>query len=143
MMRRGYTLLEILMALAILLLGLTAVLGIMRSTHQRSVAAADLAEAQLACQTLLNELLAQQVRLKPIPATPIVGLPDWTIGVVLYPSTRSGLFVVHVTAQKLDPNTKMPDGIVYQLLRWVPQDRVEVPQVEEAIEGADLFDEPF
>lgn len=141
--RHGYTLLEILMATAILLLGLTAVLGIMRSIHQRSVAAADLADAQLACQTLLNELLAQQSRIKPLPAKPIEGLPDWNIAVTVYPATKPELCVVHVTAQKIDLNTKLPAGIMYQLLRWVHQDRVEIPENKEIIEGTDLFDEPF
>jgi prepilin-type N-terminal cleavage/methylation domain-containing protein len=143
MERQGYTLLEILMATAILLLGLTAVLGIMRSTHQRSVAAADLADAQLACQTLLNELLAQQSRIKPVSAKPIEGLPDWNITVTVYPAPRTGLFVVHVAAQKINPNTKLPTGIMYQLLRWIPQDRIEIPENNEIIEGTDLFDEPF
>ncbi|MDR1269165.1 MAG: prepilin-type N-terminal cleavage/methylation domain-containing protein [Planctomycetaceae bacterium] len=143
MARHGYTLLEILMATAILLLGLTAVLGIMRSTHQRSVAAADLADAQLACQTLLNELLAQQSRIQPVPAKPIEGLPDWNITVAVYPATQPGLSVVHVTAQKINPNTKIPDGIIYQLLRWIPQDRVEISEKNETIEGTNLFDEPF
>jgi prepilin-type N-terminal cleavage/methylation domain-containing protein len=143
MTRHGYTLLEILIATAILLLGLTAILGIMRSTHQRSVAAADLADAQLACQTLLNELLAQQSRIKPIPAKPIEGLPDWNITVAVYPATQPGLFTVHVTAQKFDSNTKMPAGRMYQLLRWVPQDRVEIPENNETLEGIQLLENPF
>jgi prepilin-type N-terminal cleavage/methylation domain-containing protein len=143
MMRQGYTLLEILIATAILLLGLTAVLGIQRSIHQRSVAAADLADAQLACQTLLNELLAQQSRIKPIPAKPIEGLPDWKITVTVYPATQPGLFTVHVTAQKYDSNTQMPAGIMYQLLRWVPHDRVEIPENNETLEGIQLLENPF
>ncbi|MDR2706908.1 MAG: prepilin-type N-terminal cleavage/methylation domain-containing protein [Planctomycetaceae bacterium] len=144
MKRHGYTLLEILMATAILLLGLTAILGIMRSTHQRSVAAADLADAQLACQTLLNELLAQQSRIKPIPAKPIEGLPDWKITVTVYPATQSGLFTVHVIAQKFDSKTQMPVGIMYQLFRWVPQDRVEIPENNETtLEGIQLLENPF
>ncbi|MDR2439568.1 MAG: prepilin-type N-terminal cleavage/methylation domain-containing protein [Planctomycetaceae bacterium] len=143
MMRNGYTLLEILMATAILLLGLTTVLGIMRSTHQRSVAAADLADAQLACQTLLNELLAQQSRIAPVSAKPIEGLPDWNISATVYPAPKPGLFVLHITAQKIDLNTKKPAGIIYQLLRWVSQDRIEVPERKEVIEGTELFEEPF
>lgn len=144
MKRHGYTLLEILMATAILLLGLTAILGIMRSTHQRSVAAADLADAQLACQTLLNELLAQQSRIKPIPAKPIEGLPDWKITVTVYPATQSGLFTVHVIAQKFDSKTQMPVGIMYQLFRWVPQDRIEIPENNETtLEGIQLLENPF
>ncbi|MDR2117169.1 MAG: prepilin-type N-terminal cleavage/methylation domain-containing protein [Planctomycetaceae bacterium] len=143
MIRHGYTLLEILMATVILLLGLTAVLGIMRSIHQRSIAAADLADAQLACQTLLNELLAQQSRIKPVPPKQIEGLPDWNMTATVYPSTKSGLFVLHITAQKINPNTNTPAGINYQLVRWVPQDRVEVPENKETIEDINLFDEPF
>ncbi|MDR0704135.1 MAG: prepilin-type N-terminal cleavage/methylation domain-containing protein [Planctomycetaceae bacterium] len=143
MKRYGYTLLEILIATAILLLGLTAILGIMRSTHQRSVAAADLADAQLACQTLLNEFLAQQSRIKPMEAKPIEGLPNWKITAAVYPATQPGLFTIHVTAQKFDFNTKMPTGIMYQLLRWVPQDRVEIPENNETIEGIQLLENPF
>ncbi|MDR2755231.1 MAG: prepilin-type N-terminal cleavage/methylation domain-containing protein [Planctomycetaceae bacterium] len=143
MIRDGYTLLEVLMATAILLLGLSTVLGIMRSTHQRSIAAADLADAQLACQTLLNELLAQQSRIKPVPAKPIEGLPDWNISVTVYPAAKTGLFVVHITAQKIDLHTQKPTGIMYQLFRWVSQDRIEVPESREIIEGTDLFEEPF
>jgi prepilin-type N-terminal cleavage/methylation domain-containing protein len=143
MMRRGYTLLEVLIATAILLLGLTAVLGIVRSIHKRSVAAADLADAQLACQTLLNELLAQQSPIKPVPAQPIAGLPDWNIALAIYPSPQPELYVLHLTARKSDPATKIPVGVTYQLLRWVHRDRVEIPESKETIEGFNLFDDPF
>jgi prepilin-type N-terminal cleavage/methylation domain-containing protein len=143
MMRRAYTLLEILIATTILLLGLTAVFGVMRSAQKRSVAAADLADAQLACLTAMNELLAQQSPIKPSLPKTIEGLPDWKMTVAVFPSIKPELYVLHVIAQKFDSKGEMPVGIMYQLLRWIPSYRVELTKQNDGIEGISVFDDLF
>jgi prepilin-type N-terminal cleavage/methylation domain-containing protein len=142
MLRNGYTLLEVLIAAAVLLLGLTVVFSITRSAQRQSAAAANLAAAQLACQTALNELLAQQLPIKPVVFQAVEGLPDWRLSVMISPSSRPELYVLHVNAQKFTPQG-VPTGAAYQLFRWVPQFRVELPQENNSIEETDFFNDLF
>ena len=124
----AFTLLEVLLAAAILLVGLTAVLQTTRSALQRMVAARELTEAQNACQSVLNELLAQAAPIRPSEGRTISHLPNWRIRVDIYPSSQSGLYVLHLSAQQFSPIDDTLLGVKYQLLRWVPAERVQLPE---------------
>ncbi len=138
----GYTLLEILMATAVLALGLSAVFGISRSALRKSVDAAELADAQLACQTKLNELLARQTPISAEPPAGIENLPNWKMTVHIYDAPRPGMSVLHLSAQKFTPDGTPYEGL-YQLLRWIPQHRVARPRQEDTIEPLDGFEDPL
>ncbi|MGL6195781.1 MAG: type IV pilus modification PilV family protein, partial [Thermoguttaceae bacterium] len=64
----GFSLIEILVALSVLLLGLAVVIRLTTIANRESTSADELATVQLACQTLMNELLATNIR--PIPTGP-------------------------------------------------------------------------
>ena len=124
----GFTLLEILLAVAILLIGLTAVLQTSRAALQRMSAAKELTEAQNACQSVLNELLAQAAPIQPDAGKKIGHLPNWRIRVDIYPAPQPGLYVLHLSAQEFSPIDDSMLGVKYQLIRWVPVERVRLPE---------------
>lgn len=118
-----------LIATAILALGLVAIFGLTHTAHQRSVDAADLAAVELACQTTLNELLANQNPIAPVAAKSIDGVRHWKLEVRVGNAPRPGLATLVIYAQKFDPQGELPTGTSFQLVRWVPQSRVK--QIDE------------
>ena len=142
----GYSLLEVLMATAILAVGLLAILGLTRSAHQRSRDASDLAAVELAVQTTLNELLAKQSPIEPIPPRPIDGVRNWKLEVKLYDSPRNDLATMFLLAQKFTPQGDVPVGISFQLVRWVSKARCVIR--DSGFENQDTgfvseFDDPY
>ena len=135
----GYTLLEILLATVILLIGLTAVFQTVQSALRRMAITKELTEAQNACQTVLNELLAQSSPILPDEGKTIKHLPRWKIRVEIYPASPPGLTVLHLSAEQFSP-VGTPLGTKYQLLRWVPNERVRYPETTETPVGSE-FDE--
>jgi len=123
----GFTLLEIMLVTAILLAGVTATFFTTRAALQRMTKARELTEAQNACQAVLNELLARSAQIEPHEGRMVEHLPNWKIRVDIYPASQSGLFVVHLSAQHFSPGG-VPLGVPYQLLRWVPAERVKLPE---------------
>ena len=143
MKRSGYTLIEVLVATTVLALGLAAIFGLTRSALRTSADAADLADVQLACQTELNELMARQTPIKSVGPKDIDGLSDWKMTVAVYPAPKPRLYTVHVSAQKYSPLDNVPYGTLFQLLRWVPESRVEVLKQDDVIEDIDGFFDSF
>ena len=138
---RGFTLLEILLATVILLIGLTAVLQTTRSALQRMTMAKELTEVQNACQAILNEWLARSSPMQPEADRAVAHLPHWKIRVDIYPAAQEGLYVIHLSAQQFLPNG-ISLGIKYHLVRWIPGIRVSMPeQIEIPIENE--FDNLF
>jgi prepilin-type N-terminal cleavage/methylation domain-containing protein len=120
----GFTLLEILIATVILLVGITAIFHTTRAALQRMTAARELTEVQNACQAVLNELLAQSSPIQPDAGKMIKDLPHWRIRVDVYPATQPGLYVLHLSAQEFSSIDGLLIGIRYQLIRWIPAERV-------------------
>ncbi len=141
--RSAYTLLEILVALGILVIGMAAVFGVSGMARKQAVASADLATAQLACHSVLNELLAQEEPIQMEGPKSMEGLPDWKLQIEFQPAARQGLYSLQLTVQKYDSRGGWPAGPVYRLVRWVPEHRVKIEQMSDEIKGVDLFENPF
>ena len=139
----GYSLLEILIATSILAVGLLAIVSLAQSAHRRSQDASDLAAVELAVQTTLNELLAKQSPLEPIPPRPIDGVRNWKLEVQLYESPRPDLVTVLLNAQKFTPQDGSPVGISYQLVRWVPKHRVRLMESSVDPFPVSEYDDPY
>ena len=138
----GFTLLEILLTMTILLLGLTAVFQTTKLALQRITAAQELTEAQNACQAVLNELLAQSSPIQPEARKTVEHLPNWKIQVDIYPASQPGLYVLHLSALQFSPVGDTFIGVKYQLLRWVPAERVQFPASDDTF-GGNVFDDLF
>ncbi len=139
----AYTLLEVLVALSVLVIGMAAVFGIGSMARKQAVASADLAAAQLACYSTLNELLAQETPIQTQTAEPLEELPNWKLQVDLQPASRQGLYSLQLTVQKYDSQGDWPAGSLYRLVRWVPTSRVEVGPKPDEINGTELFENPY
>ena len=127
--RSGFTLLEILLTTTVLLVGLTAVLHTSRLALRKIAEARELTEVQNACHSLLSELLVQAAPIRPDAGKTIPHLPQWKIRVDLYHSPQSRLYVLHLSAQKLSSQDDMRFGVKYQVIRWIPIERVWFPPV--------------
>ena len=138
----GFTLLEIILTMSILILGLTAVFQTTRLALQRMAIAKELTEAQNACQAVLNELLAQSSPIQPEAGKRVEHLPNWKIQVDIYPASQPGLYVLHLSALQFSPDGATFIGVKYQLLRWVSAERVQFPTSEETFGGSE-FDDLF
>ena len=142
----GYSLLEVLVATAILAVGLLAIFSLTRSAQKRSLDASDLAAVELAAQTTLNELLAGRNPIEPVPPRSIDGVRNWKLEVKLYESPRPDLATIFINAQKFMPPDDLPAEISFQLVRWVPKRRVRLAESSDpSFESAPFseFDDPF
>ena len=128
----GFTLLEVLLTAAILLIGLTAVFQTTRQALQQMSTARELTEAQNACQSVLNELLAQASPIQPDSGRRVAHLPNWLIRVDIYPAPQPGLYVLHLSAQQFSPIDDTLLGVRYQLVRWVPAERVQIQLIHQS-----------
>jgi hypothetical protein len=110
-------LLEVLLATGILL-GCVIVLSELARIGSRSASAAqDLAQAQLLCQTRLNELLAGIAPLEQVHAASIDGTSGWVVSVDLEPLESRGLLAVRVTVSQDAPQRPHPAHCT--LVRWI------------------------
>lgn len=115
--RRGFSLLEVLLAAAVLLgcvivLGHLAVLG-----RQHAIAAEELADAQRIAQARLSEILIGQRPLESVEDTVMEDEPGWRWSATVGPAGHPGLIAVQVTVVR-----DMPEGKParrFSLLRWV------------------------
>ena len=137
----GFTLLEILLTMAVLLVGLTAVFQTTQSALKKKAMARELTDAQNACQAVLNELLARSSPTQPEEGRTVEHLPHWKIRVDIYPASQNDLYVLHLSAQQFSPDGLFL-GVKYQLLRWVPAERVQFPDPPEMFLGNE-FDDLF
>ena len=124
--RSGLTLLEVILALAILA-GALAVLGELagRSMRNAEVARAT-SEAQLLCETKLAEIAAALTPPEPTPDTPWQGASEleietsdeWRYSVEVESTDLDGLLAVRVTVTQDRPPEKKPVSV--SLVRWIP-----------------------
>jgi Tfp pilus assembly protein PilV len=118
-MRSGFSLLEVLLAAA-LLLGSAVVLGELAGVGARSAsAAADLDEAALRCQSKLHEILAGLAPLAAHPPTPLDGDPRWTCAVHVRPVRRGAVELTELRVEVSAPPTRQRKGAAAVLTRWL------------------------
>ena len=154
--RRGFSLIEVLLASTILLLSavVLAELATVGTSHAR--AAQQMATAQMLCQAKMNELLAGAAYLQSVEDEPFEGVPGWLHSVEVASAGRLGLTQVRVTVMP-----EVEEGRParrFSLTRWMRADRVssapsrarpseavEPPfdPVAEPFDPADLFTEDF
>jgi prepilin-type N-terminal cleavage/methylation domain-containing protein len=115
--RSAFTLLEVILALAILV-GALAVLGELADqglTNARS--AATLAEAQLLCESKMAEVAAGIVPASTVSGATLETDPAWSYSIIAEPTLDEGLIAVRVTVYETLPAEKRPTE--YALVRWM------------------------
>lgn len=115
--RAAFTLLEVILALAILV-GSLAIIG--ELTDQGLVGArraATLAEAQLICESKLAEVAAGLLPATAVGPVPLETDPAWNYTIMVVPQLDAGLISVQVTVAENLPSEQRPTD--FTLVRWM------------------------
>lgn len=119
-MRRGFSLLEVILALAILAGALAALGEVMRLGDQNAAAAADESRAAMLAESVMSEML---VGARPVIAVSGVALPleddpPWTAAIEVVATDYQELVAVRVTIVQQLPPEQEPARC--DLVRWMP-----------------------
>jgi len=123
--RSAFTLLEIILALAILA-GAVAVLSeAVRIGYHNAREARDVTEAELLASTLMDEIAAGIVEPAPVSGAPFPQDPQWQFSIRTMPLAQEGLIAVEVTVTKSFRGAEPPSS--FTLTRWVADPGFEPP----------------
>jgi type II secretion system protein I len=123
--RTGLSLLEVILALAILA-GALAVLGELVSMGTRSAATArDLTRAQILCESKLAELTLGTEPVVAQQQTEFQMDPEWVYSVAVESLGQTGLVSIRVAVQRESEGER--DAAAYSLVRWLPDPNVQWP----------------
>lgn len=116
--RRGFSLMEVLLATA-LLMGCVVVLGELANIGRQHIRKAEkTAEAELICQSKLNEILVGAVAAEPYERRPVENRPGWVLTLEVQPlEKRPGLAALEITAAEDLPEDKKT--VAFSLKRWI------------------------
>ncbi|MBN2292892.1 MAG: hypothetical protein JXM70_10735 [Pirellulales bacterium] len=117
--RRGFSLMEILLATA-LLMGCVVVLTELATIGRHHIQKAEkLAAAELICQSAMNEILTGAAPVETVERRPVDGCPGWIISVEVLPlDKRPGLAALEIrVGEDLPENEKATE---FTLVRWIP-----------------------
>jgi general secretion pathway protein I len=117
LVRRGLSLLEVILAIAILG-GALAVLGqLIRIGARNAAIARDLTTAQLYCESKLNELAAGVEDPASVSGGACDEFGEWVYAVEVEPSDLEGLLMVRVTVGQEPSRFSRP--VSFSLTRWI------------------------
>ena len=115
--RRGFSLMEVLLATSILLASSIALIELATIGRKQANSAYDLNQAQLLCQAKLDEIVAGFVPLKGVESQELDDDPEWLYSVELRPLPMQELVAVVVTVFQ-DPETSRRP-VQFSLVRWL------------------------
>ncbi len=133
--RHGFSLLEILLALAILGGAMAVLAQIAGTGTDASREARDLAVARIIAQTKLSELLLDRsITPQSVPPTPVESfdgdsMSEFTYSIEVQPAPLDGLLAVRVTVEAVNPNGGAPLA-TYTLDRWMIDPMLGLEQLE-------------
>ncbi|MCL2119275.1 MAG: hypothetical protein FWH27_12695 [Planctomycetaceae bacterium] len=124
----AYTLIEVLVALTVLIIGFSALATMTTRARRAAVAAEELSTAQLACQTRVNEMLAGVRPFTPVFREPMTGLDAWFLTVELFPASKPGVTAVRVQIsrdrQPGDTTTRHAGTDFFEITHWINNSRL-------------------
>ncbi|MGL4943489.1 MAG: hypothetical protein ACRC46_09900 [Thermoguttaceae bacterium] len=126
MNRVGYTLIEVLVTTAVLVVGLGSVMQLSALTLREAQVASEISLAEMACQSHLATLMATN---KPIARHTVVAIPDlphWTLTVTVVPSQVRGVATLTLNARRGQPAATTPrSGPHFTLTQFVYNSRID------------------
>ena len=134
--RAGYTLIEVLVALAVLIAGFTALSTMTNHARRAAIAAEELSVAQLACQTRINEMLAG---IRPVAAAFNESVPEldhWYMTTELFSATKPGLTTVRIQMHReRQPGDTGGFGGTnsFEITSWIDNTRLD-PQLVQTLQ---------
>ncbi len=119
--RNGLSLLEVIIATAVLSIGVAMLTRVMATAHRNATRASERVTAQLLCQNALNEILAGIEPLEPVALSPVAANPEWLYSVDMEPWETDGLRLVTVAVYRTAGPASVRDGRVPQRNRVGPE----------------------
>ncbi len=125
----GFTLLEVILALAIMA-GATAIIGeLTRNGLMSSQRARDLTRAELVCESVMTQIATGALAASSTSNVPYDDDTRWLYSIDVQAAAQAGLLEVTVTAVRDAPAEQHP--VPFQLKRWMVD-----PGIEQAAEDA-------
>lgn len=127
----GFTLLEVILAIAILLTSLAAIGHLVFNAYQNALQVKNLTRAQLICEAILAELNAGSLPLETIADAPVEDIddtvePGWLYTIDIAQLDTNGLLSVQVTVSQ-DPSL-VARPVQFTLTQWMIDPTVEFTQ---------------
>ena len=123
MMRRGgFSLLEVVIATAILLAASMTLLRLLSIGRQHQVRAEKRAIAQSLCQTLIDEHQAGVMPIRPIDYATVPQNPNWSFSVDQQSTQVAGVLRLRIRvweSEDSDQGRKPSDPPAFELVRWM------------------------
>ena len=116
----GFTLLEVILAIAVLAIALASIGEVMRLAYQNADSAAAESEAQILAESILGELAtgmrpAQTVQTAPLDLGD--GRDDeWQYSILIEPTMRDEIVMARVVVESVRENTQKPPRV--ELAQW-------------------------
>lgn len=123
MTRRGFSLLEIMLALAIFGGAMAVLSGLIDTGVRAAIEAQDLSRAQMLCESQLEQFLMQTGTPVSVPEAVLdTGDPSrvWSYMIEVVPSPAANIHVVRVTVRAAPPGLSNGQEASYSLIRWMP-----------------------
>jgi type II secretion system protein I len=116
-MKRGLSLLEVVLALTILGASLAVVAQLVRLGTHSAEEARELAVAQLLCESKLEEIAAGAAPCEAVSGTPSETMAGWQYTVTTSSLDQTGLLEVRVTVEQSESSRTPP--LSFTLVRWM------------------------
>lgn len=144
--RRAFTLLEIIVVLAILGMGMALVSAMMRNSAQYSERVEEDSAVQLVCDNMMSSILSGTMTATLGVELPIPDAPRWTVTTELLDGPIPSVVAVRITARRYDqlatetsaaPDGRTPTpGRVFVLKEWARRANVRTRVVSVAADGS-------
>jgi len=134
MKNSGYTLIEVLVALTVLIIGFSALTTMTTRARRAAIAAEELSTVQLTCQTRVNEMLAGVRPFTPTFHEPVTGLDDWFLTVEMFPASKPGITAVRAQMyrerQSGNTQTRHAGTDFFEITHWINNSRLDAEMVQ-------------
>jgi hypothetical protein len=134
MKRAGLSLLEVILALAILALSMAAIGELIRIGTTSASNAEDYTDGQLLAESKLSEIMSGVSTADPVTRVPFTTNPDWYYTVELAQTEDTEVMALRVTVEKYIERSR---PVAFSLIRWIPDPGIELPEEEEEVPADD------
>jgi Tfp pilus assembly protein PilV len=129
------SLLEVILAIAILAAGMTLIGELMRIGGRHATAAVDLTKAQMYCESVVSEIAIGSIAAQAVDQTPMEIDPGWLYSVDVQDVALQGLISVRVSVQSAADTSLNPRGA--SLTRWMIDPDLDLTEQAEDQEAMD------
>lgn len=113
----GFSLLEVIIAMAILAGGIAILGQVIRIGTQSASDSRNLTTAQVLCESTMSELIARVLPLESVQRTPFETNSDWLYSVIIRSTEEEYLFFVQVIVEENIDTEQRP--LSFTIQRWV------------------------